>query len=144
MATGPSEEEHQMLAAICRRLYARRGSGLVIPFVEKKGANWEPQQWLCHGNAIRWVTENPDWKAIPGWLIFDLSFAGRWRFSAHSVVEDADGTRIDITPAPTASRRYPFLEDEASHGDFMRLIGSARVQELDYELATGVVIVRTV
>ncbi len=131
----------EKLAAIGRGLYARHDAGVVVPFVEKEGDGWAPAQGMCHANAKRWVAENPGCKAVPGWMVFDLRFWGRFRFSAHSVIEEADGTRIDITPSP-ASRRYPFLQHDGEHEEFLKLIGSLMVQDLDYELATGAVIVR--
>jgi hypothetical protein len=35
------------------------------------------------------------------------------RFTAHSVVERADGSLIDITPNSRASQRYPFILTKA-------------------------------
>jgi hypothetical protein len=134
-------DEIEEIGRLGTRLYARRQNGVVIPYVEKHGAEWAPEQNWCHANVSRWVAENPGCKAVHGWLVFDLFL---WaRFSAHSVAEEPDGTLIDITPSH-ASRRYPFLPHEGDANAFVRLIDELRIQDLDYETGTGAVIIRTV
>ncbi len=136
---GPDAQRE--LAQLCTHLYARREDGVVIPYVEKQGAGWLPEHNWCHANVDRWIAENQGYKAVRGWLVFNLFF--RMRFSAHSMVEEADGTLIDITPS-NASRRYPFLRHEGDGDAFMRLVGGFRIQHLDYELGTGEVFICTV
>jgi len=133
----------EKLAEIGRQLYGRRYEGVVMPFVEKEGEGWRPAQCMCHANVDRWVAENPGCKGVRGWIVFDMrGFTGAYQFTAHSIVEEADGTRIDITPA-RASRRYPFLKHDGDPEEFLSLICSLRMQDLDYEVATDAVIVRT-
>jgi hypothetical protein len=53
------------------------------------------------------------------------------RFSSHSVVEQADGTLIDITPSQ-ARQRYPFIKHHGDEDDFVNLVDGWKVVNLDY------------
>jgi len=58
---------------------------------------------------------------------------GLCRFIPHSVVEDEDGVLFDITPS-RASRRYPFLRDELTEEEYVLLITSRKLVNLDHNL----------
>jgi hypothetical protein len=49
------------------------------------------------------------------------------------VVEDEDGVLFDITPS-RASRRYPFLRDELTEEEYVLLITSRKLVNLDHNL----------
>jgi hypothetical protein len=93
-----------------------------------------------HRNVDWWVHNPTNSRAVRGWVFFDLIqasfFFGRRpfvRFTAHSVVEDADGTLYDITPS-RASRRYPFIRHEGSEEEFNSLVEENRLVNLDLEI----------
>jgi hypothetical protein len=71
----------------------------------------------CHNNVDRWVSENPDHKAVRGWLFFNMLL----RFTAHSVVEAPDGRMFDLTPS-RASQRYPFLRHHGPNNEFEAIV----------------------
>jgi hypothetical protein len=58
---------------------------------------------------------------------------GLCRFIPYSVVEDEDGVLFDITPS-RASRRYPFLRDELTEEEYVLLITSRKLVNLDHNL----------
>jgi hypothetical protein len=88
------------LHAIAESLYFRRESGVLVPF-ESRGLSWKPDRNYCHINADRYALENPDHKAVRGWMVLNYSALGFFRFMAHSVNEGIDGRLFDITPAAT-------------------------------------------
>jgi hypothetical protein len=88
------------------------------------GPDWLPAAHHCHANVDRWVRYSPAHKRVRGFVLFGPQF-GVWRVTAHSLVELADGTLVDITPHG-ASQLYPFVrhigtneqfEEFASHGE---------------------------
>lgn len=124
------------------RLYAMRQEAAVVPFVEKELDDWKPAPRWCHDNVDRWVQENPGSKIVRGWVLFDLvGLDGVFQFTAHSVVEQPDGTLIDITPT-LASRPYRFLSDDLGVERYEEMIRAKGVQHLRLEMDTGGVIVR--
>ena len=67
----------------------------------------EPERWNfvngevpkfgeCHANVDRWIAENPEHKAIRGWVI-DGGMGEYVNFVAHSAVRIPSGELIDIT-----------------------------------------------
>ena len=110
------------LSALAKSLYQRRHAAVVVPY-EPRMMNWEPVEHACHNNTDRYVRENPGCKTIRGWLVFDFTLGASigwppfFRFTAHSVVEDADGRLFDLTPSK-ASQRYPFLQHERPASEF--------------------------
>ena len=69
-----------------------------------------------------------------GWLIFEFGgLFGFVRFNSHSVIEQQDGTLIDITPS-RASRRYPFIRHAGSEEDFIELVVKWQVIQFDYRV----------
>ena len=68
-----------------------------------------------------------------GWLFFDFGVFGFVRFNAHSVVEEANGNFIEITPS-RASQRYPFIRHEGKEEDFISLVVGWKVVMFDYSI----------
>jgi hypothetical protein len=123
------------LLLLARQLYRRRAAGIVIPYRNLDESHTEGQ---CHQNAGLWARENPGWKVVHGWLIFDYEKTSRGlvplvNFNPHSVVEDPGGERFDPTPS-RASARYPFLEHEGTAQDFIRLVQDNSLSILHYDV----------
>jgi hypothetical protein len=133
---GKGEAELQALAA---RLYSRRGEAVVVPFNKRSVGDWQPIEGDCHRNVDWWVYNHPNSKPVRGWLFFDfrmLRILGGQpfvRFTAHSVVQDEDGTLRDITPS-RASQRYPFIRHEGSDEEFISLVNVHQLGDLDLKI----------
>lgn len=65
----------------------------------------EPQMNACHANAVQWASETADVAPVLGWLI-ESGSDDRLQFVAHSVVRDASGLLIDITPMEPVGLRF--------------------------------------
>jgi hypothetical protein len=122
------------LLVLARRLYARRATGTVVPYRVLDQTHVEGQ---CHNNADRWANDNPGWKSVRGWLVFDHEATSSGiiplvQFNPHSVVEDSNGIRVDPTPS-RASQRYPFLEHEGPEEDFIRIVESISLTCINYD-----------
>jgi hypothetical protein len=98
-----------------------------VPYEPQTMVSGPPSEHECHNNVERWVSEHPDHKAVRGWLVFDLL----GRFTAHSVVEAPDGRLFDLTPAPLASQRYPFLRHHGPDIEFEAIVRAGFVH-LDF------------
>jgi hypothetical protein len=71
---------------------------------------------------------------VRGWVVFEVyTPLGLCRFIPHSVVEDEHGMLFDITPS-RASRCYPFLKDEMTEEEYILLITSRKLVNLDHRL----------
>jgi hypothetical protein len=122
------------LLLLARRLYARRHSGIVVPY---KMVDSRHREGNCHNNADLWAIENPDCKVIRGWMVFDhertsLGLIPLVNFNPHSIIEADDGTRYDVTPNSRASQRYPFLDHEGDADDFIRIVEDNSLTILSY------------
>jgi hypothetical protein len=117
---------------LVRRLWARRNTGAVVPYVEVSAGDWKPVPRYCHANVRRWVELNEAHKAIRGWLFFEFSLEMCPQFVAHSVVEQPDGSLMDITPANVSSRIYPFIKHQGDPKEFDRLIEQSSLVALNY------------
>lgn len=125
------DSELQLLA---RRLYRRRGEGVLVPFVRVELDGWRPQEQDCHANVDYWVSSRlaeEECKAVRGWLYFERSLRGCPSFLSHSVVETAEGKMIDITPS-RAAKRYPFIRDKSRPGEYQRLLERHGLIAVDY------------
>jgi hypothetical protein len=56
---------------------------------------WEPKAAYCHPNVDAFVAANSGFKPVRGWLISGFT---RCQLTAHSIVQQPDGSLIDITP----------------------------------------------
>jgi hypothetical protein len=127
------------LKELARKLYERRAEAVVVPYEDREGSDWKPSERDCHNNVDRWVLENPDTRSVRGWIVFDFEKTSRGlmpmvRFTPHSVVEEADGRLVDITPSK-ASQRYPFLPHADSDGSFEEIVTANQLENLDYDTA---------
>ncbi len=73
--------------------------------------DWYPTPNRCHQNCFNWVTLNPNDEIINGWLCFDMSTLGFYRFASHSVIRTFKNQLIDITPTSIIAS-VPFLQDD--------------------------------
>lgn len=90
------------------RLAERTTGGLRIQFRQVQHDGWEPKLNDCHENVDYWTARRSDCKAVRGWLFWPPDASGRWRFMAHSVVEER-GELVDITPIDSYTRRDDLL-----------------------------------
>jgi hypothetical protein len=79
--------------------------GRSLPFKEVRIGDWRPIVAECHKNADTWVKATPGSKAIRGWITFAAYSDDSVGLTAHSIVEEADGRRFDITPLENESYR---------------------------------------
>jgi hypothetical protein len=125
------------LNELAKSLYARRHEAVVVPYEAKTIVSGPPIERDCHRNTDRWVMERADHKAVRGWMVFDFNRTSEGllpncRFTAHSVVETPDGKLFDLTPAPHASKRYPFLRHQGSNGEFEAIVSAGHIVHLDF------------
>jgi hypothetical protein len=75
----------------------------------RETVGWNPSPRDCHKNSDQYAMENVGHRSVRGWLIFDDSDIGRYRFLAHSVVEGSDGKLFKgVTPSRCCTtRKYP-------------------------------------
>ncbi len=117
------------LLAVMKSLYDRQQTAVVVPYELTSIKSGNPREHECHNNADRYVLENPGCKSIRGWLVFDYTMGALigwrpfFRFTAHSVVERADGRLFDPTPSK-ASQRYPFLRHEGPESEFEAIVAA--------------------
>ncbi len=65
----------------------------VVPYRDIRFQNGTaPAQNKCHENVDTWIRQNPQDRAVNGWLVSGLII------DRHAVVEDPDGQLFDITP----------------------------------------------
>jgi hypothetical protein len=119
------------LVSFAAALYARRHEGRVVPGGKAwlddpvTGRRWLPLENDCHANVNTFVHHHPEYRAVRGWLYFDLMNMMPWvMFNPHSVIEMPNGKLVDITPAPKASQRYPFIRDLRDEADFHTMVES--------------------
>ncbi len=124
------------LKVLAKSLYERRREGVVAPFVERMMKDWVAQEGQCYRNVDEWVSKNPDVGAVRGWLVFDINETSQGlmpltRFTPHALIEENDGSLLDLTPS-RASRRYPFLRHDGAKEEFDSLVGALMIVHLDY------------
>jgi hypothetical protein len=128
------------LKGLAKSLYERRNTGIIVPYEARATTGWTPSEHECHINVDRFVLENSGHKAVRGWLVYNfelgpwLGWPAFWRFNAHSVIEDVNNRLFDITPAPRASKRYPFIRHDGPEGEFEALLASYSIRHLDHPI----------
>jgi hypothetical protein len=97
-----------MLPPALKALCKRRSESILVCHRDVRFSDGEvPDRHVCHTNVDRWVKENPECKAVRGWL----DTGGL--LDHHSVVTEADGTLFDVTPLRTPGLGFiPHLGDE--------------------------------
>lgn len=104
-----------------KALYSRVGGAVTLKRAKIEGGDWEPQPNMCHHNVSMWCQLRTDYKAVRGWLYFDLPGLDYVKFVAHSAVRTPDGELFDITPS-NASQDYPFIESGLSEEEYAKLV----------------------
>jgi hypothetical protein len=99
-----------------QQLFERVNSAVKVPFREVRADGWEPKLGDCHRNVDFWVTQHPETKAVRGWLFWPTDETGRYRYMAHSVL-DENGTLVDITPVDSRDGLL-FLKHLGTEEDF--------------------------
>ena len=116
---------------LARCLSERRHEGVVVPFVERSIGSWRPEAGQCHHNADFWVLNNPEYRAVHGWICIDHAEGSKGiflyvEFLAHSLVEGPGGELMDITPSQS-SQCYPFIRHEGTREDFISLVEGQQI-----------------
>jgi hypothetical protein len=121
-------ESLDYLKDLARSLYERRHDAAVVPYEDRSDDQFQPTRNECHRNVDVWSQRHPSHRAVRGWLVFDYSNEGRYRFMPHSLVEDETGRRFDLT----AYTRHPFLEFEGVEEEFVLLISTRQLTHIDH------------
>lgn len=104
---------------------SRRRDAEKIPYHAVGIGDWRPKVAECHANADAWVRANPRTKAIGGWVEYASFGEGTVALTAHSIVEDADGRRFDITPLYQENTSIPryvqFVEHRGDDASFFAM-----------------------
>jgi hypothetical protein len=90
---------------------------VVVPYRQVNIGDWVPEQNKCHHNVAAWVESNPNHWQVRGWLVIAAPNSNFIRFVAHTVVEDENGNRFDITPLNATGPRS-FLEAGIDENDY--------------------------
>lgn len=108
---------------VCRRL----NKAEPVPFRQVSTEGWRPVVAGCHPNVEYWVQMNPGTIAVRGWVCF-AGFGYAVGLTAHSVVQDADGKRFDITPLENERSRegMRFVEHLGNERDFFKMVKLVR------------------
>jgi hypothetical protein len=80
-----------------RELIGREADSRTVPFRVVSHGAWSPKKNDCHNNVDYWVMNQPEARAVRGWLFWGPGADGRYNIMAHSVVDEAEGL-LDITP----------------------------------------------
>jgi hypothetical protein len=110
---------HQQRNTYFQQLVERVDSAVKVPFRKVRLDGVEPKLNDCHGNVHCWIRTHPETSAVRGWLFWPPDPAGRYRFMAHSVV-DENGQLVDLTPIDPNTLRegLRFLRHEGAEKDF--------------------------
>lgn len=91
-------------------LYARKHECQFVPKEMIQLDGWQPLHHQCHSNVLILETYGEGFSAVHGWLYLDFSGSADFvRFIAHSVICNADGKLIDVTPTFPGAGHYPFI-----------------------------------
>lgn len=85
------------------------------------GGNWQPKPKMCHHNVTEYCIFKPKYKPVRGWLVFNFSQLGFYKFVSHSVLKSPEGEVFDITPT-TVLETYPFLSSGLSCTEYAVLL----------------------
>lgn len=112
-----------------KTLYSRVGAAVILKRATIGGGDWEPQPNMCHHNVSIWCQHMPEYKAVRGWLYFDLPGLNYVKFVAHSAVRTPDGELFDITPS-SATQDYPFIESGLSEEKYAEFVETRGFSEI--------------
>lgn len=113
-------------ALFARRDDAQRPELRVVTF--RDGSRPRPND--CHANAARWASEDEDMVPLHGWLI-EADHGYALGLAPHSLLRNASGTLIDITPMGSSTPR--FLPHEGPAEAFFALL--PRFNQISWPLA---------
>ena len=105
-----SKPPSKTLAKYAESLYARRHECQLVPKETVNLDDWHPVSNQCHSNVLILETYGEGFSAVHGWLYLDFDGTTDFvRFIAHSVVLNAEGRLIDVTPTFAGAGHYPFI-----------------------------------
>lgn len=106
-----SKPPSKTLAKYAESLYARKHECQFIPKEIIQLDGWHPLNNQRHSNVLILEAYGDGFSAVHGWLYLDFnSMTDFVRFIAHSVVCNADGKLIDVTPTFPGAGHYPFIK----------------------------------
>jgi hypothetical protein len=134
-----TETKMSELLLLSQSLYRRKSAAQVVDYRHVDDSYLEN---FCHKNAADYAAKNPGWKVVHGWLIFDFEADTHGlltlvQFNPHSILENQDGERLDVTPS-RASRRYPFLDHVGTPLDFARIVDGNSICVIEYDPRNGI------
>ncbi len=113
-------------------LYKRRGSRIILQWVDVCIGDWQPEANDCHLNVTTLCESCEEYSPVRGWLYQDLAGVMPYvSFLAHSAVKAPDGKLYEITPS-AASQQYPFIIAEEGEEDYATLVEREGVGEIKY------------
>lgn len=123
------------LAELAADLHRFRAGAMLMRPYRRRVKGFDPHPHECHSNAEAWVALHPQHRVVRGWVVFDyqLSAIPMVRFQAHSVVEDADGRLIDVTPRE-GSRPLPFLLHPDGNEMFELVVSRREIVSISHRL----------
>ena len=122
-------------ASICKGLRDAKP----VPFKQVSHGDWRPEVGECHRNVDEWVAAHQGTAPVRGWVTIGSSGVTT-RLTAHSVVRDADGQLMDITPLENeyyrvSMRFVPHIGDDQT---FFAMKNAWNEIDCPEEAATGV------
>jgi hypothetical protein len=122
------------MTKLAARLYERRGEAIPVSRALIENGNWQPTPNDCHRNVTVLCSLNPAYAVVRGWLAADYLALGFYKFFAHSVVEDAAGNLVDVTPNQLPWN-YPFLKHDPADGDFADIVDNQQIVSITHWVA---------
>lgn len=86
---------------------------------------WQPLQNQCHANSMILETYGEGFSAVHGWLYLDYEGKADYvRFVAHSVVMNAQGQLVDVTPTADDTPEFPFIRAGISNVEYENVLNA--------------------
>ena len=114
---------------LAAELYEKRHQAVCVPFQELAAPGWKPVPNDCHANVDRLCDLALGYQTVRGWLIYDLTLVRRYRFIAHSIVRDASGDLIDVTPGRAGPQTFLIHEDQ---DEFYMVLRGHKLTHVEY------------
>ena len=128
------------LARYAASLFARMHECQMVNRQIVRIDNWQPHVNHCHSNALILEIYGEGYTAVHGWFLIDFDGTKDFvRFTAHSIVLNAQGRLLDVTPSYPGAPSFPFItanltdiEYEAVLDALLKKYGSTEF--LDYRI----------
>lgn len=107
----------ELLAQLARKLFDLRHTEQIVPLVEvgigegSQPDDWRPKANWCHSNVDVWVARSPEYKTVRGWVVFNLSVIGAYKFASHPCAESTLRGRMIRRGNIMAKTKHPSSEN---------------------------------